>query len=139
MTLGDAFTSAEGVDTDAAWPRLLERDLAERENPRPVQVQNFAITGYGPNQYVAVARAYLPQFRPDVLLVTMFVNEFDDAEKTDRQFRQSIGFGRTPADSTVCRAGARSSVRVAAGSPRERVVWGLRGSPGAAGRRRTAS
>ncbi|MFO1156064.1 MAG: GDSL-type esterase/lipase family protein [Rhodospirillales bacterium] len=99
MTLGDAFTSAEGVDTEAAWPRLLERDLAAQEPGRPVQVQNFGVTGYGPNQYVAVARAFLPQFRPDALLVTMFVNEFDDAQKTDRQFRQSIGFGRTPADS----------------------------------------
>jgi len=99
MTLGDAFTSAEGIDTAAAWPRLLERHLAAQDRGRLVQVQNFAVTGYGPNQYVAVARAFLPQFRPDVLLVTMFVNEFDDAQKTDRQFRQSIGFGRTPADS----------------------------------------
>ncbi len=99
MTIGDAFTSAEGVDTDAAWPRLLEHDLAEREGSRPVQVQNFAMTGYGPNQYAAVARAYLPVYRPDVLVVTLFVNDFDDAGKTDHQFQQSIGFGRTPGDS----------------------------------------
>ncbi len=30
MTTGDAFTSAEGVDTRQAWPRLLEGALADR-------------------------------------------------------------------------------------------------------------
>ena len=33
LVTGDAFTSAEGVNTADAWPRLLERDLAERRAP----------------------------------------------------------------------------------------------------------
>lgn len=128
MTIGDAFTSAEGVDTDAAWPRLLEHDLAEREGTRPVQVQNFAITGYGPNQYVAVARAYLPVFRPDVLLVSLFVNDFDDAEKTDRQFQQSIGFGRTSGDSLYAIL-ALGDLSAWVQDRLQRVVAGWRGVP----------
>ena len=30
LTFGDAFTSAEGVNTEQAWPRLLESNLASR-------------------------------------------------------------------------------------------------------------
>ena len=42
MTTGDAFTSAEGVDTPKAWPRLLEGALARRLGGRLVEVENFA-------------------------------------------------------------------------------------------------
>ena len=124
MTFGDAFTSAEGVDTEAAWPRLLEARLrlapARAQSPPvsppvgppvsppvgppvspPVgaatgsaEVQNFAVTGYGPRQFAALARVFLPRMRPDVLLVTFFVNDFADTETTDAEFRDEIGFGR---------------------------------------------
>lgn len=93
LATGDAFTSAEGVDTDAAWPRLLEASLRVRLG-RPVEVLNFGITGYGPNQYAAVVRTFAPRFRPDVILLALFVNEFDDVMETDDAFRASIGFGR---------------------------------------------
>jgi lysophospholipase L1-like esterase len=91
MTFGDAFTSAEGVDTAAAWPRLLEDRLRNRS---PAEVQNFAVTGYGPTQYAALARAFLPRFRPDVLVMTFFVNDFADARTSYDTFREEIGFGR---------------------------------------------
>ena len=52
LVTGDAFSSAEGVDTDLAWPRLLEGMLAESLG-RPVEVLNLSITGYGPEQYAA--------------------------------------------------------------------------------------
>ncbi len=103
MTLGDAFTSAEGVDTEAAWPRLLERNLAERLPDRRIEVLNFAITGHGPNQYAAIADAYVPRFRPDVVIVGFFVNEYDDVLRSDRAFRRSIGFDRVAPDSWVSR------------------------------------
>ena len=50
LVTGDAFSSAEGVDTAEAWPRLLEPQLAARLPQRKVEVLNFAITGYGPNR-----------------------------------------------------------------------------------------
>jgi hypothetical protein len=99
MTTGDAFTSAEGVDTPKAWPRLLEGALARRLGGRLVEVQNFAVTGYGPNQYAAIAEAFVPMLSPDMLVMTMFVNEFNDVATSNEAFRQSIGFGRTGADS----------------------------------------
>lgn len=93
MTVGDAFTSAEGVDTALAWPRRLEHDLTIAGN-RPVEVANFSITGYGPNQYAAVTRAFLPRYKPDLLIVELFVNDFEDVLISDDDFRSEIGFGR---------------------------------------------
>ncbi len=89
LVTGDAFTSAEGVDTELAWPRLLERTLGAN-----AEVLNFAITGYGPNQEAAVIREFAPRFRPDVVVVEMFVNDFDDALTSEADFRESIGFAR---------------------------------------------
>lgn len=94
LTTGDAFTSAEGVDTAQAWPRLLEAELARRKPERAVEVMNLAITGYGPEQYAAVLQAFVPKWRPDVIIVTLFVNDLQDVFITQRQFQRSIGFGR---------------------------------------------
>src|SRR5262249_52643405 len=38
--------------------------------------------------------AFAPRFRPDVVVVQMFVNDFDDARMTDDDFPESIGFAR---------------------------------------------
>jgi len=100
MVLGDAFSSAEGVDTARAWPRLLERRLDELLAPRTVEVNNFAITGYGPNQYAAVAERYVPQLRPDSVIVALFINDFEDAAIETPDFQRAIGFDR-PDPATV--------------------------------------
>jgi peptidoglycan/LPS O-acetylase OafA/YrhL len=97
LTTGDAFTSAEGVDTDQAWPRRLERLLADQRSPQPVEVLNFAITGYGPDQYMRVVRDFAPVYRPDWIVVELYVNDFEDVLTTDAAFRASIRFdGRNP-------------------------------------------
>ena len=99
LAVGDAFTSAEGVDTDQAWPRLLEADLAARLSDRWVEVLNFAITGYGPNQYAAVVETFAPIYEPDLILVGFFVNEYQDVLWGDAEFRSSIGFDLPSQDS----------------------------------------
>ena len=91
LITGDAFSSAEGVNTDQAWPSILEADLSQQLG-MPVQVLNFAITGYGPNQYRAIIDEYVPVFRPDLVIVEFFVNDFQDVELTNEQFQYSIGF-----------------------------------------------
>ncbi|MCC6672185.1 MAG: acyltransferase family protein [Planctomycetes bacterium] len=97
LTTGDAFTSAEGVDTAQAWPRLLERDL--QAGGRAAEVANFAMTGYGPRQHLAVLEHFVPRLRPDLVLVSFFVNEFDDVLLDDEHFRASIGFAGPDPDS----------------------------------------
>jgi hypothetical protein len=100
MTLGDAFTSAEGVDTWQSWPRLLESALDERLSGTRVEVLNFAITGYGPNQNAVVFREFGPRFQPDLVLIGFFVNEFFDARVRDESFHAAIGF-ELPAQNTI--------------------------------------
>jgi peptidoglycan/LPS O-acetylase OafA/YrhL len=97
LVTGDAFTSGEGVGTDAAWPRLLEGDLARRLR-RNVQVLNFAVTGYGPDQEARVLRAFVPRYRPDVVVLESFVNAFEKLGRTDAGIVAEIGFGRPPSD-----------------------------------------
>lgn len=98
LTTGDAFTSAEGVDTSQAWPRLLEADLAGAGPYRSAEVMNFAITGYGPNQYAAVLETFVPRYKPDVIILEMFVNDLDDVAISNQKFRQQIGFGHPRPD-----------------------------------------
>jgi peptidoglycan/LPS O-acetylase OafA/YrhL len=91
LVTGDAFSSAEGVNTDQSWPRLLEQEL-QTLSDRRVEVMNFAMTGYGPTQYAAVVGSYAPVYQPDLIVVEMFVNDFDDVYITNEQFQWSIGF-----------------------------------------------
>lgn len=101
LVTGDAFTSAEGVDTELAWPRLLEKDLEKELSAlapgRRVEVLNFAVTGYGPNQYAAVVEAYAPVYRPDTVVIGLFGNDFQDVLVSNDDFRAGIGFGLPPA------------------------------------------
>jgi peptidoglycan/LPS O-acetylase OafA/YrhL len=99
MTLGDAFTSAEGVDTEQSWPRKLERDLRERLQSTSVEVLNFAVTGYGPNQYAAVFEEFGPRYLPDVVVVGFFVNEYSDVLISNEKFQSAIGFRLRKQDS----------------------------------------
>lgn len=93
MVTGDAFSSAEGVDTEDTWPRLLEQKLAEN-SAENVEVMNFGITGHGPNQYAAVIDEFAPRYKPDILLLEFFVNDFSDTLWTTEEFHESIGFHR---------------------------------------------
>lgn len=92
MVTGDAFSSAEGVDTDQAWPRLLESELTTQLDGKKVEVLNFAITGYGPNQYEAVVEHFAPIYKPDLVLIQVFVNDFQDVLISNQRFQESIGF-----------------------------------------------
>jgi peptidoglycan/LPS O-acetylase OafA/YrhL len=89
LTLGDAFTSAEGVDTADAWPRLLDTELGGE-----AVVWNGAVSGYGPQQYAAVAEQLVPQLQPDVIVVGFFVNDFSDAASNLEGVQEGIGFSR---------------------------------------------
>jgi len=57
IVTGDAYESAEGVDTGESWPRLLERRL--RERGVQAEVLNFSITGWlGPEPVPGRSRGF---------------------------------------------------------------------------------
>jgi hypothetical protein len=91
LVTGDAYSSAEGVDTEMAWPRVLESKLKEQLPRKTPEVLNFAITGYGPTQDAAIIDHFVPLYRPDVVIVEMFLNDFDDETLGD-SIRDGIGF-----------------------------------------------
>jgi peptidoglycan/LPS O-acetylase OafA/YrhL/lysophospholipase L1-like esterase len=91
LITGDAYTSAEGVDTEQAWPRLLEHKLKNKSLSTTPEVLNFAITGYGPTQEAAIVDRFVPEYHPDLVILEMFINDFDD-EIQGNTIRDSIGF-----------------------------------------------
>jgi len=99
LTTGDAFTSAEGVDTERSWPRILERKLSAELGERKIEVMNFAISGYGPRQYAEIVERFAPQFQPDLIMIGFFVNDYADVLESDDKVRQEIGFERPRSDS----------------------------------------
>lgn len=105
LVTGDAFSSAEGVDTNLAWPRQLESYLAVHRDGRPVEVLNFAITGYGPNQYAAVVQQMAPVYRPNLVIVEMFVNDYEDVMVDNTAFQANIGFAMPPQNAPSSVAG----------------------------------
>jgi hypothetical protein len=92
LVTGDAFSSAEGVDTGQGWSRLLESRLNKMAVGKKVEVLNFSMTGYGPNQYAEVVKEFAPRYQVDLVVVEVFVNDFQDALWTNDDFQYNIGF-----------------------------------------------
>ncbi len=79
LTLGDSMTFAEGVESEDTYPKLLEQDLAKRHGTGSYEVINAAIRGYGTDQEYLLFEKLIPIFRPDVVLLAVFVgNDFED-------------------------------------------------------------
>jgi peptidoglycan/LPS O-acetylase OafA/YrhL len=94
LVTGDAFTSAEGVDTDKSWPRLLEKKMDSLSPGSSSEVLNFAVTGYGPNQYQKIVEHFTPLYHPNIVLIGLFINDYQDVMTTNGEFQKAIGFGR---------------------------------------------
>ena len=88
---GDAFSMPEGVDYDRSYPALLGQGLTKCMAPRPVQVIDGGVTGYGPNEERAQLQELAPRFRPDVIVEQFYINEWSDISIAPAEFRHSIG------------------------------------------------
>ena len=130
MTLGDAYTSAEGVDTHLSWPRLLETNINEaRSTDRSAEVINFGITGFGPSQYATITEDYAPRLQPDLIIIGFFINDFWDVQIPIDEFRDMIGFDRPPIDSWLGIATGRHLFRYFRGHVLEATFERLTGKP----------
>ncbi len=76
--LGDSFTDAMTVPTEASWPSRLEQRLG-------ITVQNYGTAGFGPQQELLVLRNYVLRHRPARVVLAYFAgNDLFDAERFDR-------------------------------------------------------
>ncbi len=67
---GDSFTFGFGVRDDEAFPAQLETRLISTE------VLNLGVPGYGVDQIVLASKEICPQFAPDVMILTLFPEDF---------------------------------------------------------------
>ncbi len=132
MVTGDAFSSAEGVDTDQSWPRVLNQ-LLSTQSSTPTEVMNFAITGYGPKQYAEVIQKYAPIYKPDLVIVEMFVNDYEDVTISDDDFRASIGFQLKPQNGVMSILGLDNLRVFLSINSAQRINEFLTGNPYSAG------
>ncbi len=91
LLVGDAFTMPEGLPYEESYGVHLQAVLAKCLAPRPVQVINAGVTGYGPNEEGPQYHELAPLFRPDVTVYQFFINEWSDILDTPEGRRQEIG------------------------------------------------
>lgn len=74
VVLGDSFTSSCGVEHAEAFTEIMEEKLLKN-----TEVLNFGVNGYGPAQELLLLQKQAMQYRPDLVVMVIFVgNDFDD-------------------------------------------------------------
>lgn len=70
VVLGDSTSWGWGVDDEAMWTRLIERELGSR-----VELINLAVPGYGTDQELWVFEAQGRKYEPDLVLLGFVHND----------------------------------------------------------------
>lgn len=91
LAVGDSFTAALGVMRSQTWTAVLERTLRERIGPG-VDVVNLGLDGTGSDVHLDLLRAYVPELRPQIVLVAFFANDVGDV--LHGRFRRECYRGR---------------------------------------------
>ncbi len=91
LTMGDAFTMPEALPYEESYPALLQTALSRCLAPRPVEVINAGVTGYGPLEELPQFRELGPLFTPNVVVHEFFVNDWQDITIQADQRRRGIG------------------------------------------------
>jgi lysophospholipase L1-like esterase len=77
LAVGDSFTAAMNVPRSEVWTAVLERRLRAAGWPQ-ADVVNLGLDGTGSDVHAALIERELPRFRPDVVLLAFFGNDFAD-------------------------------------------------------------
>ncbi len=75
--IGDSYVHGAFVDVDAAFPEVMEREL--RAGGRDVEVFRFGMDGAPLSQYLHVLRREVAAFKPDIVVVPLIHNDFDES------------------------------------------------------------
>lgn len=78
LVLGDSVTFGHGSVAEHAYPSLLEQKLRVWRPDVDWQVWNAAVPGYNTSQELAQLLEVGPRFKPDVVVVGFFENDFVD-------------------------------------------------------------
>jgi len=72
LALGDSFTFGYGVEAEEAWPAALKGELRARGLAQ-AEVINAGIVAYGPDQEMDLLRELLPRWRPDIVVLALYL------------------------------------------------------------------
>jgi lysophospholipase L1-like esterase len=75
--VGDSVTLGHGVDMDATFVRVFEREAGLRVPPVDVEAMSFAVHGYSAIQVLELLRGTVVEFSPDIAVYVMCMNDFD--------------------------------------------------------------
>jgi lysophospholipase L1-like esterase len=93
VAIGDSFTFGHGVEGEQAYPRVLERLLAERDDP--AQVVNAGVPGRWVDEYYLELRERSLALAPDLVLLGLFVgNDIDGEDARTHVWRERDENGR---------------------------------------------
>ena len=77
--IGDSYVHASYVDTRQAFPEVIERHLAAQGID--AEVLRFGVDGAPLSQYLHVLRTEVADYKPDVVLVQLIHNDFDESHR----------------------------------------------------------
>ncbi len=84
--VGSSWSMASGVDQDDTWHAVLERRLNATGGAGRVEVINFAVEQYGISEILGTLRHKVPQYQPDLVIVSMTVTTSLFAPPGDQPF-----------------------------------------------------
>lgn len=81
LSLGDSHTQGSEVRQSQTFSSVLERALTRPD--RPAEVINTGVSGFGTAEQIVLLENEGVKYRPDVVVLAFFANDFDDNLKSD--------------------------------------------------------
>lgn len=99
VVIGNSFAFGWGLANDETWPKKLQEDFSK--SATPYEVYNLGRPGADPDDYLDIARAYVPILKPKLLLVSLLQGE-DWAQLLQKRIREKENHGAasTPQSAT---------------------------------------
>jgi hypothetical protein len=93
LVLGDSVTFGHGSVFEHTWPYLLEQRLEQWRPDVDWQVWNLGVPGYNTSQELAYLQDVGPRYKPDLVIVGFFGNDFVDNRPLGGATRRAIWAG----------------------------------------------